>query len=198
MKIEQYLEEITGKDNIMTCCGNCEKKMVITNTINSFTGEHEFLSNSYDCVQESTMYYLDEEDEVKSIKDTFRTVEHVFQASKTLKREEQIQIRDAASAKQAKRLGRRVELRNDWESKKVNIMDRLVRDKFFQHYPLKLKLLNLENKELVDSSDEDLGRILMNIRDEIIRNQGGFEEQVREFLMRNQLDFVSEMIRFER
>lgn len=177
--------------------------------IDSFSGEYEFLSNFYDCVQNSDIAHLNEEGEAKFIKDTFRTVEHAFQASKTLVRAEQEEIRDVVSAKAAKSLGRRATLRGDWDQKRITIMERLVSDKFYQNFSLRMQLIATEGYKLVEGNtwkdqfwgvtadgigENHMGKILMKIRDEIIRNQGSFEQQLRGFLRENQLDFVNKWV----
>ena len=181
-------------------------------TINSFTGEYAFLGNFYDCVQNSEIAYMGEDGDVKFVREDFRTVEHAFQASKTLNREEQLEIINATSPKAAKRLGRRCTLRQDWDGKRVQIMERLVRDKFSQHFDLKMKLLLLENKEIVEGNahgdqfwgkthdgvgENNLGKILMKIRNFTIEIDGTFKEHIDSFLRENQLGFVSDLIEWK-
>ncbi|MBL8796305.1 MAG: NADAR family protein [Planctomycetia bacterium] len=95
--------------------------------IDSFSGEYRWLSNFYPSAVE-----LD--------RVVYASVEHAFQAAKTLDREERLTIQLSASAGRAKRLGRKVKLRKDWESVKVEVMRGLLRKKF---------------------ADPDLGRMLL-------------------------------------
>lgn len=85
--------------------------------IRSFAGTHAFLSNFYLC---EVMY-----DGV-----IYPSAEHAFQAAKTLSSREREQIRQASTPGRAKRLGRQVNLRSDWERIKINVMERIVRNKF--------------------------------------------------------------------
>lgn len=85
--------------------------------ITSFRGKYSFLSNFYPCP-----VVLDEE--------TYPTVEHAFQASKTRCKDARRVIREASTPSRAKRMGREVTLRDDWEFIKLEVMYRLVRQKF--------------------------------------------------------------------
>ena len=81
--------------------------------INDFRGEWEVLSNfSLDGV-----FGCD-------------TVEHWYQSMKTLLPQQRNQIRMAPSPGQAKRLGRTVDLRPDWERIKVRVMRVAIQEKF--------------------------------------------------------------------
>lgn len=80
---------------------------------------------------------------------------------------------------QAKRLGRKVKLRDDWEEVKLDIMTEVVSQKFLQHPHLIEMLLQTGDEELVEGnkwgdrfwgvckgkSENHLGKILMKIRD---------------------------------
>jgi len=140
-----------------------------TDPIRMFVGKFRYLSNYYrtDVVFEGKVY---------------RTVEHAFQAAKTLSEKERAKIRSSQDPGSAKRIGRRVTLREDWEDVKVGIMEDLVRQKFSRNF-MKYKLLNTGDRELVEGNwwhdvfwgvDErtgegrnELGKILMKIRDEL-------------------------------
>ena len=108
-------------------------------SISSFKNEFEFLSNFYrasfvhGCV-------------------VWNTVEHAFQAAKTLSIADANGIRDAETAAGAKKLGYRVKLRKDWEQIKVLIMTELVWNKFDQHPELRDKLLDTDSAELVEGN----------------------------------------------
>ncbi len=83
----------------------------------------------------------------------------------------------------AKRLGRHVELRPDWEDVKIAIMEEIVRTKFTQNEDLKAMLLATGDLVLeegnawgdtfwgVDAKTREgqnhLGRILMRVREEL-------------------------------
>lgn len=88
--------------------------------IAAFNGAHRFLSNYYPSpiVFDGVLY---------------ATVEHAYAAGKTLDPGERQRISVAATPGDAKRLGRRVMLRHDWEEYKIPFMESLLRAKF--RYP---------------------------------------------------------------
>src|SRR5437868_5423141 len=88
-----------------------------TGPIDRFHGDHGWLSNFWPSPIE-----LDGA--------IYPTVEHAFQAAKTLDPEAREPIRQTTNPGQAKRLGRKVLLRSDWEQVKVEIMRGLLRKKF--------------------------------------------------------------------
>lgn len=136
--------------------------------IDSFSGEYRFLSNFYPC-----QVTLDNE--------TYPSVEHAYQAAKTLDMEERTVLRTTGPANIVKKLGRRVTVRSDWESVKIEIMSDLVWQKFSNNTELKNKLLDTGNCELVEgnwwndtfwgvcngSGHNYLGQILMAVRNEL-------------------------------
>jgi hypothetical protein len=73
----------------------------------------------------------------------YPSVENAFQASKTLTLKERIRF-TTINSWQSKNIGRKIKLRNDWETVKVNIMKELVTRKFFDNKLLKRKLLELD------------------------------------------------------
>jgi hypothetical protein len=85
--------------------------------IDDFTGQWFFLSNfspypvSYDDI-------------------TYPTVEHAFQALKTLDQVRRRQVAGAATPGIAKKMGRKLVLRDDWEQIKEKVMQRLLAIKF--------------------------------------------------------------------
>ena len=148
--------------------------MIDNVSIAVFNGEYAFLSNFY----ESKIVY-------KGI--TFPTVEHAFQAAKSLSEEEQAAISIAKTPSIAKRLGRKVLLRPDWEEIKEKVMYECVKEKF-KNPVLRIKLLNTYPAELIEGNvwhdnywgncscekckniegKNNLGKILMKVRNEII------------------------------
>lgn len=58
------------------------------------------------------------------------TVEHAYQAAKTSDEEWRTKIIDALTPGKAKRLGRKVPLRDDWEEVKLEVMEDFLRQKF--------------------------------------------------------------------
>lgn len=82
---------------------------------------------------------------------------------------------------EAKKLGRKVTLRKDWESVKIKIMEEIVRAKFVQNPELAQKLIATGNAHLEESNTwgdkvwgtvngsgaNNLGIILMKVRNEL-------------------------------
>jgi hypothetical protein len=79
---------------------------------------------------------------------TWPTVEHYFQAMKTEDEGDRELIRKAGWPGEAKRLGRRVVLRDQWDAIKYDIMFGAVRAKFDQHPKLMEALLATGNRPL--------------------------------------------------
>ncbi len=113
----------------------------------------------------------------------YDTVEHAFQAAKTTDKIERREVRNADTPGKAKKLGRKVTLRPDWNEIKVTVMTNLVRQKFDRHQELKQQLLETGDAELEEGNTwrdtfwgvslksgkgrNELGKILMKIRDEL-------------------------------
>jgi ribA/ribD-fused uncharacterized protein len=85
--------------------------------ISSFKGDYEFLSNFYPAVVRLDGF-------------PYPTVEHAFQAAKTLDPMERHWVGLASRATEAKKRGRKVTLREDWEDVKLRVMLDLLRQKF--------------------------------------------------------------------
>src|SRR5574343_192654 len=106
--------------------------------INSFSGEHAFLSN-FACVRVVM-------DEV-----TYPSVDLAYQAAKTDNLAARMRIRAARSAARAKALGNAVKLRENWNSVKLEVMLDLVRQKF-THKVFREQLLTTGNQPLVEGN----------------------------------------------
>ena len=136
--------------------------------IDRFHGKYDFLSNFYPAP-------------VKFERIEFLTVEHAFQAAKTDDRELRLTVANAPSPHAAKRMGRRLPLRSDWEAIKVGVMRELVRLKFSTHPELRARLLATGQATLVEGNTwndrfwgvcqgegrNQLGLILMEVRREL-------------------------------
>lgn len=148
----------------------------MTETINSFTGDYRFLSNFYPCQVE-----LDGR--------TYPSTEHAYQAAKTLKLDERKPFYKSPlpTAGEAKKLGRKLTLRSDWEGVKLSVMEGLLRQKFNQP-ELKEKLLETGDATLVEGNtwgdtffgvdkrkggQNHLGKLLMKIRNEHAKQLSG-------------------------
>ena len=141
--------------------GSVNKKI-----IDSFRKEYYFLSNTFKCPV--TYNGL-----------TYGSSEAAFQAQKDVSRAEEF-TSPSLSGKAAKALGNSVELRKDWDSVKVEILEDIVRAKFNQHEDLKEKLLETGDKQLIEGNwwndtfwgvcrgkgQNNLGKILMKLREE--------------------------------
>src|SRR4051812_21703256 len=108
--------------------------------INEFRGEYEFLSNFYqgDTVQLDGIWYL--------------TAEHAYQAEKTLDLEVRLAIAELDTPGKAKKYGRRIQLRDNWEEYKEVAMTRVLRAKFVAGSTLSYMLLLTGHRELVESN----------------------------------------------
>jgi ribA/ribD-fused uncharacterized protein len=136
-------------------------------SIESFTGDHRFLSNFYPC-------------EVFFEGNIYPSVEHAYQAAKTLSQEERERIRSAKTPGDAKKLGRRVTLQAGWDATRVGVMRELLRVKFSNNV-LKAMLLETGDADLVEGNfwgdhfwgickgrgKNNLGKLLMEIRKEV-------------------------------
>jgi ribA/ribD-fused uncharacterized protein len=115
----------------------------------------------------------------------YSTVEHAYQAAKTLNPHERREIQLADKPGKAKNLGKKVTLRSDWETIKLKVMEELVRRKFNDFdYTLKNQLLATGDQELIEGNwwgdtfwgvcngigENQLGKILMKVRDELKSN----------------------------
>lgn len=139
--------------------------------IDRFRGPHRFLSNFW--YVNVMMYDL-----------VYPTVEHAYQAAKTTNPEERERIRNAQGPAAAKRLGREVTLRPDWEDFKFFAMKTLLQRKFYIP-ALRIMLNDTGDEELIEGNtwhdmiwgvcycrthdglgENHLGRMLMEVRDE--------------------------------
>ena len=109
---------------------------LLVEIIGPFTGQYAFLSNFWSVE-------IDFEGKV------YPSVEHAYQAAKTPVLGARTMIRQARTAGWAKRLGRQVPLRPDWEDVKVGIMRALLRSKF-AHPELREQLLDTGTAPLVE------------------------------------------------
>lgn len=108
------------------------------NKIDSFKGENYYLSNFY----ERPVTY----DGI-----TYKNNEAAFQAQKCISYEDRKQFSDL-NASEAKRLGRKVSLRPDWESIKVDVMTDIVHAKFEQNKDLAEKLYDTDTAFLEEGN----------------------------------------------
>ncbi len=147
--------------------------------IGSFDGPNRFLSNFY---PSDVLPYLKgiPRDQIGCVC-LCPTVEHAYQAAKTVRQEERATILAAKTPAEAKKLGRYVTLRQDWETIRLLVMEDLVRQKFSNHPGLKVKLLATGEALLLEGNywgdrywgicrgvgENHLGKILMKVRAEL-------------------------------
>lgn len=139
--------------------------------IKEFRGKYYFLSNFYNCkVIYNGITYLNNE--------------AAFQSMKTLNVEQRKQFSNLDPSS-AKRKGRNIRLRDDWEKVKDQIMYEICKNKFLQNEDLKIKLLNTGDEYLEEGNTwndrewgvcnnigkNKLGKILMRIRGELKNNK---------------------------
>lgn len=103
---------------------------------NSHTAGYEWLSNFYPCV-----VFFEE--------DKYPSVEHAYQAAKTLDKAMRLIIANATSASKAKRIGKHVTIREDWPVIKLSIMTDLLSQKFAPGTTLGTMLLETGDQPLI-------------------------------------------------
>lgn len=136
--------------------------------ITEFRGEFRFLSNFWPAnITHDGIWYP--------------TVEHAFVGAKTLDFAQRWEISQLEKAGDAKRAGRQLQLRPDWEQVKVAIMDELCLLKFLGHTELKHQLLATGEAQLIEGNTwgdtfwgvcqgtgrNELGKILMGVRSKL-------------------------------
>lgn len=97
--------------------------------IKEFQGDHQFLSNFWPA-------------DVEFDGIIYPTVEHAYQAAKTIDLNEREWIRLSPTPGKAKRNSKQLTLRPDWDEVKIGIMTDLLYQKFTKHEDLKQKLLS--------------------------------------------------------
>lgn len=135
--------------------------------IDSFSGEYEWLSNFYPC-------------QVEFDGEVYPTVEHAYQAAKTLNPIERKMIGGAKTPGQAKKLAKKCSRRDHWEVMKIPVMRGLLEQKFNQLF-FRKKLTETGGAILIEGNywgdvfwgvckgegTNHLGRLLMDIREEL-------------------------------
>ena len=135
--------------------------------IDTFKNKYFFLSNFYPAIVEYEGL-------------VFENNEAAFQAAKTLSIEERLQF-IKLSPSEAKKLGRQIKLRPDWEKVKNQVMYEICLDKFKRNPLLMKELIATGTEELVEGNtwgdkiwgkvdgigENRLGKILMKVREEL-------------------------------
>jgi hypothetical protein len=142
--------------------------------IKTFTDDYEFLSNFY----ESPLLFNNM---------VWQTVEHPFQAYKSTNKEDINIVYTLKTPGEAKKFGRAVKLRPDWEEIKLRLMTQLLFAKFASNWALSDKLLKTNPAYIEEgnywhdnfwgncycqkcsniSGQNHLGRLLMMVRSSV-------------------------------
>lgn len=135
--------------------------------INSFSGQYRFLSNFWIVnLRIGDMH--------------FTSAEHAYQAAKSLDPQDWVNISSCETPGDAKRAGRHLKLRPDWENIKLDVMETILREKF-SHADLAHRLHETGDQELIEGNtwgdrfwgvcqgtgQNHLGKLLMKIRSEL-------------------------------
>lgn len=151
--------------------------------IDSFSREHDFLSNFYPC----KILYNGLE---------YQSAEAAFQAAK-FPPSERYQLTTMTPG-EAKKAGRKAALPKNWNMRRLDVMREVVASKFMQNPELAEKLIATGDAELIEGNwwgddfwgvcwnsagtgHNNLGKILMELRDELVINgshdQNCYEEE---------------------
>lgn len=123
-----------------------------TTPIRHFSGEYAFLSNFYP----SSLTYEGTE---------YPTLEHAYQAAKTLDPAARQKMKEVATPGAAKKMGRHVKRRKDWFSVNLGIMTDLIRQKFTRYPDLGEWLLATGERDLIEANswgDDFFGMVKEN------------------------------------
>ena len=145
--------------------------------IDSFSGEYDFLSNFYNCpIVYDGLKFNNSEAAYHSVKCPSHRAEFIN-----------------LNASEAKKLGRKVELRPNWEEIKDNVMYAVCYAKFSQNKDLKIKLLQTGDAKLVEGNSwndtywgvckgkgqNKLGKILMQLREEFQNSTIPYDDSIK-------------------
>jgi ribA/ribD-fused uncharacterized protein len=134
--------------------------------IKKFQKEYRFLSNFWPC-------------QVEYDGDNYPSVENAYQAAKFNKEERSVFKR--CTAGEAKKLGQKATLVDNWEDKKIDIMKNLVLQKFTKNETLKQQLILTSGQYIEEGNTwgdvfwgtcngvgkNNLGKIIMEVRENV-------------------------------
>ena len=142
----------------------------MSGSVMTFRGEYAYLSNMYEAP-----FTWDGR--------SYRNSEAAFQSAKNLDPAERDRFSSLAGVT-AKRAGRKVKLREDWETVKLGVMEEILRAKYSQNPELLRRLADTGDLELTEGNrwhdtywggdavsgkgENHLGRILMRLREEAL------------------------------
>lgn len=175
--------------------------------IDSFTGNYAFLHNQYILPMRSFVY-VKNEDELDEHYHEFPTVEHAFAANKSLDSAVHERIK-SVEAFNAKAIGWTCKVPPGWDTNRIEVMTRLIRDKFTDNLSMKMLLLSTGSADLIakdhgpywgvdenGNGENNLGRILEKVRYEI-SEEGTVQDIFNSFLIKNGLDLLRDKIKLE-
>lgn len=136
-----------------------------TPAITSFSGDYRWLSNFHLCP-------------VKYEGDIYPSSEHAYQAAKVGRMARAPFMQPGLSCADAKRMGRVVTPRSDWDVARLYIMEAILLDKFTRNTAIAKRLIDTGDAELVEGNhwrdfywgvcngtgQNNLGKLLMDLR----------------------------------
>lgn len=140
----------------------------MADVIDSFSGDYSFLSNFHPVKVE-----------LEGVK--YPSVEHAYQAAKTMNLDHRVLISKLPTGGQAKRAGGNVVLRDDWKKVRLQIMESLLDQKFRLNADLAALLIATDPAVLIEGNIwgdkfwgmcngngcNYLGQLLMHIRGDL-------------------------------
>ena len=149
--------------------------------ITSFTGEYDWLSNFYPCDVNINVHF-DSDNSIYIAH--FSNAEAAFQACKCMTFSEFQQF-EKLGPSEAKKLGRKVKLRPDWNEARISVMEQTLFNKFSKNIELTDKLIDTYPRLLIEGNtwndtfwgvcngegENQLGKLLMSVRLMIILQQ---------------------------
>lgn len=169
------------------------------NVVSRFRGEYSFLSNFYESLMiydfYSLPFYKEKGDKLLI---QVNTNEHFFQACKAWNFFGHYNIMARRSPKEAKKAGRKVDLRPDWDAIKIDVMRYGLRLKFNQNQRLKKKLIDTYPMILEEGNTWNdtiwgvdiytgygmnlLGKLLMELRDDYMGGISYIEDYIDDII----------------
>ena len=122
-------------------------------TIDNFNGVFDFLNNEYPC----EVYYEGR---------TYPSVFHASQAARSTKDHERAKIALAESMQELYEIVTEIEDPDDWQSRRLTVMETCLRDKFRRHRDLRERLRKTGNRDLINTyADKSASNLFWGIVD---------------------------------
>lgn len=165
---EPLIEVSEMKEAIADVINDVHKQTHTAAIIDKFILKYHFLSNFYPC-------------HVTYQGITYPSSEHAYQAMKSTDNVVRRQIASLVHSGAAKKMGKQIDLRSDWEDVKDQLMYDIVKAKFEQNEHLKEELLATNDATLIEGNtwhdtywgicngvgQNKLGKTLMKVREEL-------------------------------